>query len=1074
MFNHLILFSLRNRLLVFAAALLLMAGGAYQMTRMTVDVLPNLNRSRVIVIAECPGMAPEEIETLVTIPLETVLNGTAGMQSLRSTSYPGLVTIYVEFDWSTNDAQARQIVSERLQLARGRIPEKIVPQLAPPTSVMGQVMMLAVRDITGTMSPMELRTIADWVIRKRLLALSSGVSEVFVMGGDLRQYQVLLDTDNLIKYGVTLEEVETAIEASNQNVTGGYLRNQGDNQKLVRVLGRIESINDLKKLVVKPGEAAPVSLGQVAEVIEGAAVKIGDASAYTKDADGKITGGPAVVLTIGKQPQSDTKLLTNQILKEIKTIEELVRREYPGFRIEASYMQQRFIDLAIANVREALWIGALLVLVVLVLFLSNLRATVITIVAMPLSIVITCLVFTWFNLSINTMTLGGLAVAIGELVDDAIVDVENIFRRLRENYRLAKPRSTFVVVFEASREIRNSIVYGTVIVVLVFIPLFFLTGIEGRLFQPLGLAYIVSLLASLVVSLTVTPVMSFWLLPKVAMRQSRREGIVVRTVKRIAGDTIRLSLTFPRTVIAVSALMAVAACIVFLNLGRDFMPPFNEGVLQVNVDLLSGRSLETTVAQNERLVRQMLGIEGISGVLRKTGRSELDDHVVPVNTTEYICNIDPNSKRTLGEIVEDVEKLTSPDNMPGTVSFYDQPLQHTISHLRSGVRAKIAVKITGDDLGELRRRAERVQKLIEGIPDIGTVRISPQPVDIPQLQIALDRDKLLLYGLPPDEVSRHIEIAMSGKVLTQVIEGQSYIDVIARLHDRYRENLKELKHLTIPIPTGGGVPLESLTKTFDDEYARGPGQIEHEGAQRQLLVQCNPSKRGSVDVKNDIEKALAPARQELEKDHYSLELAGLFQSEQEASLRMISLSVFSLLAIFLVLYTMFKSANISLQIMAALPMALVGAVIALVLTGQHRTIPNLVGMISLLGIASRNGILLIDHYFHLVMHEGETWSKEMMIRAGKDRVSPVLMTALTSSIGLIPLTLSQEMPGREILYPIATVVIGGLFTSTIMEFFIRPALFWQFGLNAAKRSMVRRQKAEEKEDAETAPSSENR
>ena len=1067
MFNHLILFSLRNRLLILVVAFLMLVGGIYQATQMPVDVLPNLNRSRVIVMAECPGMAPEEIETLVTTPLETVLNGASGMQALRSTTYEGLVTIYVEFDWVISDSLARQIVSERLQTAKNSLPENIVPQMAPMASVMGQIMMLSVRDVENTMSPMELRTTSDWVVRKRLSSLP-GISEIYVLGGDVRQYQVLINPDELVRYGVTLQDIEDAIAASNQNQTGGYLSNLDDDQRLVRVIGRIGAddsrkvIEDLRKIVIKPNATMPVALAQVAEIIEGAAVKIGDASAYTKNEYGEITGGQAVVLTIGKQPHSDTRQLTGQISAEIRKIEELVQREHPGFRIEESYAQQRFIDLAIANVAEALWLGALLVFVVLILFLMNIRTTIITIVAMPLSIVMTCLVFAYFNLSINTMTLGGIAVGIGELIDDAIVDVENIFRRLRENYRSAKPRSAFLIVFEASREIRNSIVYGTVIVVLVFIPLFFLTGIEGRLFQPLAMAYITSLLASLLVSLAVTPVMAYYLLPKAAHKQREYEGIVTNVVKALAGWAIRLSLTFPKTVLAVSLAMTIASGVAFFGLGRDFMPPFNEGVLQVNVDLLPGRSLDTTVRQNEQLTQQLINVDGIVGVLRKTGRAELDDHVVPVNTSEYICNIDPNTKRSLNEIIADVETLTSQESMTGTVSFYDQPLQHTISHLRSGVRAKIAIKLVGDDLGELRRRAGRIKSLVETVPDTGSVRITPHPTDIKQLKIELDRDRLLQYGLTPDEVSRHIEIAMNGEAVTQIIEGQRYIDVIARLGDEYRDDIKKLRHLPISLPLGGSVPLEALCSTFDPE-ATGPSQIEHEGAQRLILVQCNPVNRGSVDVKNDIEAVLAPHKDELTQGHYSYELAGLFQSEQEASRRIIALSAVSVLAIFLVLYTMFKSTNISLQVMVALPMALIGAVVAMVVTGQDRTIPNLVGMISLLGIASRNGILLIDHYFHLVMYEGETWSKQMMIRAGQDRVSPVLMTALTSAIGLLPLTLSLEMPGREILYPIATVVVGGLISSTVMEFFVRPALFWTFGLKAAERSMHRRMKTEENE-----------
>ncbi|MDR1958322.1 MAG: CusA/CzcA family heavy metal efflux RND transporter [Planctomycetaceae bacterium] len=1060
MLNKLIFFSLRHQLLILTGAFLMTAVGIWQITKMPIDVLPDLNRSRVTVIAECPGMAPEEVELRVTTPLETALNGVSGMEAIRSTSHEGLSTVSVEFNWTINNYLARQIVNERLQIAREMITaqglsDQVSLQLAPMASIMGQVQMLVLRDIDRKMSPMELRTAADWVVRKRLLSIT-GISEIFVIGGDRKQYHVLIHNTDMIKYGVKLDQIEEILAGSNENITGGYLTKQGADQYLVRSLGRFNSVNDLKKLVIKADTAQPILLSHVAEVVEAAAVKIGDATAYSKTTDGTIQGGAAVVLTIGKQPDRDTRELTTAILKEIQSIEAGLRQEYPGFRIESLYEQKTFIDLAIQNVFEALWLGAVLVFVILVLFLMNLRTTFISIIAIPLSIVITCFIFAWFKLSINTMTLGGIAIGIGELVDDAIVDVENIFRRLRENFRLEKPRPVFNVIYEASCEIRNSIVFGTIIVTLVFFPIFFLTGIEGRLFKPLALAYITSLLASLLVSLTVTPVMASLLLPSSTRRHREREGLLLKAVKKIAEGIIRFSLAFPRTILAVSLLFVILAGAAFFNMGRDFMPDFNEGVIQVNVSLMPGRSLETTSRISGALARDLESVPGISNVICKTGRSQFDDHVVPVSTSEFLCTIDPDSGRKFDEIVDDVEDKISPVNLPGTVSFYDQPLQHTISHMRSGIQSKIAIKLRGDDLRELRHRAERIKREIEGIPGIGNVRITPIPQDIPQVQIPYDPDRLAYYGLTSGDVNRHLRVAMGNEVVTQLIEGQRNVDVVVKLHDKYREDMEELAHLMIPLPVGGEVPLESLVLGKINMNATGPNQIEHEAARRQMMVQCNPRNRAAIDIKNDIETKLAPIDKELRKDNYSYELAGLFQSEQEASLRMTLLSCISLLAIFMVLYTMFHSANLSLQIMVSLPMALIGAVAAMLITGQNRTVPNLVGMISLLGIASRNGILLIDHYFHLVTHEGENWTDEMIIRAGKDRVAPVLMTALTSTIGLIPLTLAPGMPGREILYPIATVVVGGLLTSTLMEFLVRPALFRLFGIEAAKQAIHRR------------------
>ncbi|MCL2743281.1 MAG: efflux RND transporter permease subunit [Planctomycetaceae bacterium] len=1069
MLNRIIFFSLRHRLIVFAAAVFLVIFGTKQMLELPIDVLPDLNRPRVTVMTECPGFAPEEVETLVTTPLETVLNGATGALAIRSQTTVGLSIITIEFDWGSDVFQSRQIVAERLQLAIDRLPDGIVPQMTPISSVMGQIAVLAVWSDDTNLNPavlppdfqpltdMELRTLADWTIRRRLLAVQ-GVSEVYTMGGERKQFQVLLRADDLRKYDVRIDDVETALTRSNQNVTGGYLMGAGNKQSLIRSVGRIRTIDDIKKLVVKPNTDPPILLDLVADVVEAPATKVGDGFiSFHEPMTGIISANKAVILTVEKQPLEDTRQLTSTLLQKIEQIQNELQTKHPDLRIECLYQQRTFIDLAINNVLEALYLGVLLVVVVLFFFLMNLRITFITLLAIPMSIITTCLIFAWLGFSINTMTLGGLAVAIGELVDDAIVDVENIFRRLKENFLSETPRSSIEIVYEASCEIRNSIVYGTAIVCVCFFPLFWLSGIEGRLFAPLGVAYVVSIFASLLVSLTITPILSKWLLPKTAYLHRESSGLVLRFVQLFAETAIRFGLKFPRLVLLLGVIASVAALLVFLALPRDFMPPFNEGAIQVNVDLMPGTPLETTEKLARRLASQVQSIEGIQSISGRIGRAELDEHAVPVSTAELICSVDPKTKRKMEAIITDLETLIAPTNIPGAIAFHDQPLQHLISHLRSGTSARIAIKLRGNNLRSLNERAARVQELITDIPDIGKTRIEPIQIDIPQIRIELDRDKLARHGLTPVDVNSAVETAMSGCVATEVIDSERrYFDVLIRLAEEYREDANLLQDLPISLPEGGVVPLGELAVIVN---SHGPSRIDHEAGHRQVVVQSNPSHRGAVDVKNDIDRVLQPHLEELTSDNYTLELSGIFQSEQEATQQIILLSCLSVLVIFLLLYTMFQSANISLQIMVALPLALVGAVAAIVLTGQGRTIPCLVGMISLCGIASRNGILLIDHYLHLVQYEGETFSKEMLIRAGRERVAPVLMTALTSVIALVPLTLAADKPGREILYPIATVVIGGLLTSTLMEFFIRPALFWKFGREAFERSLNARRAA---------------
>ncbi|MFT5328478.1 MAG: CzcA family heavy metal efflux pump, partial [Planctomycetaceae bacterium] len=803
MLNAIIRFALQQRLLTVAIAVFLIGYGSWQTLQMDIDVFPDLNRPRVVIMTEAPGLAPEEVETLITFPVETAMNGANGVQAVRSSSGIGISVIYVEFDWGTDIYTDRQIVMERLQLVQDRLPPGIKPTLAPISSIMGQILMLGMwRDSplpeSGDTSraakeSMELRTLADWVVRQRLLTIP-GVSQVFTMGGGRKQFQVLVDPDLMLRYGVTLHQVKQAVVDSNVNTTGGYLDEQGPNELLVRALGRIQSVDDLKKVVVTIRDGRPVALAQIARVEEGAQVKRGDSSAFvrvkerasddaeTGSAASAFSGGPAVVLTINKQPGADTRAITDSILAAVEELKDSLPED---IRIVPVYSQKSFIDRAIENVVEALRDGGLLVVVVLFLFLMNFRTTFITLTAIPLSLVMTAAVFAFFGLSINTMTLGGLAVAIGELVDDAIVDVENIFRRLKENRLRSTPKHTLLVVFQASTEIRNSIVFGTMIVILVFIPLFALSGMEGRLFAPLGVAYIVSILSSLVVSLTVTPVLCYWMLGKNGEPQDeagtpdepRKEldSFFLRGLKYVGDKVIRFSLTFPRFNLIVTVLAVALAGLFVVNLERDFLPPFNEGSIQLNVVLPPGTSLATSNSINRTVEQRLLEISDINSFVRRTGRAELDEHAEGVNMSEYILELDPESPRGREAQLEEIREAMA--DIPGIVTAVEQPIAHLISHMLSGVKAQIGIKIYGDDLDVLRRKAAEMEAVIGEVAGVKDLLVEPQVI-IPQLRIELDHDKLLLNGLTANDVNEFVETAMNGQVVSEVLVGQRQFDLL--------------------------------------------------------------------------------------------------------------------------------------------------------------------------------------------------------------------------------------------------------------------------------------------------------
>ena len=1040
MLNAVIRAALRYRLVTIAFALVVLGYGGFILYHLPIDVFPDLNRPRVTVMVEAPGFAPEEVETLITFPLESVLNGATGVQAVRSSSGVGLGVVYVEFDWGTDIYIDRQIVAEKLSLVADRMPPGIRPQMAPIASIMGQIMQIGMWSDDGKTNPLEIRTLADWVVRQRLLTIP-GVAQVVTIGGGRKQFQVLVNPEELLKYDVTLDEVQEAVSKSNANATGGYL-NIGSNEYLVRSLGRVQHVEELQNVVVKANVERPILLRQVARVTEAPQVKRGESSVGNEP--GK-PARPAVILTVSKQPGADTRLLTDRItaaLEELKPALPGDVRVFPDV-----YQQKGFIDLSIQNVIEALRDGGILVVIILFLFLLNFRTTFITLTAIPLSIVVTGLVFKWFNLSINTMTLGGLAVAIGELVDDAIVDVENIFRRLRENSHAEQPLPALRVVYEASSEVRNSIVFSTILVVMVFIPLFALGGIEGRLFSPLGVAYIVSILASLLVSLTVTPVLSYWLLPQARFMGHEKDGFLLRFLKWVAGFAIRFSVKHPWPILGTVALAVAASMFIVTQLGRDFLPPFNEGSVQVNVLLPPGTSLDTSNRVAAIVDERLMNIKGVVALGRKTGRAELDEHAEGVNVSEAIVSFDPHSGRTREEVLDEIREELA--DIPGIVSSAEQPLAHLISHMLSGVKAQVGIKLYGDDLTILRRTADEMKVAISGVAGVKDLLVEQQ-IEIPQLQIKLDRERMARYGLNSDDVNKFVETAMNGRDVSEVVDGQRKFDLLVRLDEKYRNDPNELERLTLTIPGGGRVPLSAVANII---RGSGPNTINRENVRRRIIVQCNTAGRDLASVVTDIQKKLAPIQAKLPTGYF-IEYGGQFESQQSATRMIGFLSIISFAGMFLALYTLFRSVNLSLQVLSALPMAAIGAVGALVVTHQSLTVASMVGFISLSGIASRNGILLIAHYLHLVRYEGEQFTPEMIERAGKERLAPMLMTALTAGIGLIPLVLAAGEPGKEILYPVATVILGGLISSTLLDFFVHPALFWCFGKKDAEEQVA--------------------
>ena len=1133
MLNGVIRLALKFRGLVLLLAVVVMGYGAYLTTVMPIDVFPDLDRPRVVLLTECPGLSPEEVEALVALPIETAILGAPGVEAVRSQASQGLVVTYVEFGWDVEVRYARQIVWERLATVAGQLPPDIVPLMTPPSSIMGQIMhagmvrqagpgggVLAPVDGTTLMAEriagaadsdpttdngptlavwqprdrhdlatweripitnaawtgeqtatfdhddrshtvtfrtpeqlrMDMRTIADWVVRPRLLK-EQGVAEVIVLGGDRKQYQVLVDPDKLLEYGVTIQDVDAAIGANNLNASGSFTE-EGQVERPVRVIARLgpepeKVLADLRMIPVRSNAVRSVRLEQVATVAEGPAPVRGDAG---------VDGRDAVVITIVKQPHADTRALTDRVTAALRDTEAAL----PADTVITTdlFKLKDFIDRGVYYVGEALVIGGVLVVIILFLFLLNFRTTFITLTAIPLSLAVTAVVFkltgvlTGQELSINVMTLGGIAVAMGELVDDAIVDVENIFRRLRENTAAAIPRPAIAVIYDASREIRSAIVFGTAVVVLAFLPLFALSGVEGRLFVPLGLAYIVSILASLVVSLTVTPVLSYYLLPQSRATHREGDGPLLRLLKFLAGFLVRLSMRRAGLLLLLTWLVVGYCGWRLTTLGADFLPKFDEGSVQINVTLPPGSSLaasnraaELVDAQLESMKQKPANLDGaIRHYVRRTGRAELDEHAEPVSRSEYILILNPKAEVGRQELLDGLlADLRA--NVPGVEFEADQPLAHLISHMLSGVQAQIAIKVYGDDLGRLQRIANEIKTAIADVPGLTPPVVDPQEI-VDELHIVLRPDDLAYHGLSRRYVAEYVETAMKGEVISHVLEGQRRFDLVVKLNAAYRTDYDRLGELRIDLPDGSGqIRLKDVADLPD--AAGGPNQINRENVRRRAVIRCNTSGRDLAGVVADIER-IVESEVPMPEGYY-VEYGGQFEAQRSATTLIAVLAVVSVVGVFAVLYMLYPSVRVSLQILNAVPTAFIGGVLALVVTGQTLTVASLVGFVSLGGIAVRNGILLVTHYFHLMKEDGLPFARETIVRGSLERLAPVLMTALTAGIGLVPLVVGGRKPGLEILYPVSTVILGGLITSTFCEFLIHPGLFWTFSGRDAVR-----------------------
>ncbi len=1030
MLNRIIQFSLDNRLMVVVATALLLLVGSYTASRMDVDVFPDLTAPTVVVLTEAHGMAPEEAERLVTFPLETAVNGATSVRRVRSSSSAGISIVWVEFEWGTDIYRARQVVAEKIAAVAESLPEGVGnPTLAPQSSIMGEIMLISV---TGdSTSLMDLRTIADWNIRPQLLA-TGGVSQVVVIGGEYKQYQILASPQKMQAYGISLSELLKASEDANRNSSGGFLYEYG-NEYIVRGIARTSDLYELGNTVIKTNGGMPIKISDVAEIRIGAAPKIGD---------GSLKGNPAVIMTVMKQPNTNTLDLTKKI---DATIAALAKNLPPDVETNTSIFRQAdFIEASISNIRKTLYEGSVFVVIILFIFLMNWRATLISLLAIPVSLIVAILTLKWLGFTINTMSLGGMAIAIGALVDDAIVNVENVFKRLRQN--IARPpeerRPTLQVIFDASIEIRSSIISATFIIIVAFLPLFFLSGMEGRLLAPLGIAFIVSLFASLVVSITLTPVLcSFLLTGEKMLRRSTEESFVVRHLQRGYVAALTRVMHWRKAVVLFAVLLLIGTFFLMSSLGRSFLPEFNEGSLVISAVSLPGISLEESNKIGTQVEKTLLSLPEIKITTRRTGRAELDEHAQGVNAAEIDAPF-TLTDRNRDEFMADVrQKLAGVTGVNITIG---QPIGHRLDHMLSGTRANIAIKIFGPDLNKLFTLSNEIKRSIEGIAGLVDLSVEPQ-IDIPQIQIKAKREMLTKYNITPGEFAEFVDVALAGEKVSEIYEGAKNFDLVLRFNDANRGNIENIRNTLIDTHTDEKVPLYYVADVISSS---GPNTVNRENVQRKTVVSANVAGRDQRSVVAEIQQKINTAI--VLPEGYRVEYGGQFEAEAEASKTLLFTSFIAILIIFLLLFQEFKSSKMAVIILLNLPLALIGGVLSIWLTSGILSIPAIIGFITLFGIATRNGILLVSRYQALANESHSLY--DSILQGSKDRLSPILMTALTAGLALIPLALGGELPGNEIQSPMAKVILGGLLSSTVLNLFIVPVVYFLSNQKKENRS----------------------
>ena len=1022
MFRAIVNFSLNNRLLILAAAVVVIAYGLVTLQKLPVDVFPDLNKPTVTINIEAGGLAPEEVEQLVVFPIETAMNGIPGVTRVRSVSGIGLGLVFVEFEWGSEIYLNRQLVSERLNGVEGQIPEFVEPVIGPVSSIMGEILLVAMTSEEA--SPMELRELADWVMRPRLLTIP-GVAQVIPIGGEVKQYRVTPDPVRMRNLEISIEDVASALGDFSQNAGGGFI-DQNDREYLVRNIGRTTSLDNLKSVTVAQRDGRIIRLDQIASVGFAARTKRGDAS---------FQAAPAVILSVQKQPDIDTLVLTEKVETALAELQRTMKGDIKVDQL--LFRQANFIDSSIENLKSVLLEAAAVVAIILFAFLLNFRTTAISLLAIPISILITIIVFRLFGMTINTMTLGGLAIATGELVDDAVVDIENIMRRLKQNRQAGNPKSPLSVISDASQEVRSGIIYATMIIILVFVPLFALSGIEGRLFAPLGIAYIISILASLITAITVTPVLASYLLPK--MRSlDHKDSFVMRMMKWMNGKALAFAFRWPMVPI-IASITAVAISIMALTtLPRSFLPAFNEGSLTVSFLLQPGISLKQADELGRLAEKLILEVPEVVQVGRRTGRAELDEHAEGVHSSEIDVDLHP-SKRDREEVLADIRQRLSV--LPASTNV-GQPISHRLDHLLSGVRAEIVLKVFGDDLDTLRSVAEQLRVTMNNVRGLVDIQVERQ-VQIPQIQVVTDYERARTYGISPSHAIEALGQISEGRSLGEIIDGPRRFDLVLKTRDadRTRDGLENFLLST----EQGVVPVGLIADVTETE---GPNQVLRENGRRRIAV------FGNTDG-SDTAAIAAAIRSELSTFNlppgYTISLEGTFKAQEEATRLISILAMISLSLIFIVLYTRYRSTALALIIIGNIPLALIGSVVALFLAKQSLSLATMIGFITLAGIITRNGILKISHYINLVLYEGETFGTKMVLRGSQERLTPVLMTALSAGVALVPLVLGAGDPGKEILHPVAVVILGGLVTATIIDAILTPVLFLYFGENAVER-----------------------